>query len=156
MEVKHYKQDLTGQKFGLLTVNGITDKTIYKGKRRLYLWECTCECGEVVYKHTNQLHSYNNHGCRKCMNKYRISKMNKGAEFQDGTQVSKIRNVPTESKRNRSGIRGVYFEQGKWRARLKFSGKFYHLGCYNTIEEAAAARKKGEQEIYGKYLDSLN
>jgi len=38
--------DLTGQKFGLLTVLSKSDKT--RGKRNRIAWKCLCECGKEV------------------------------------------------------------------------------------------------------------
>lgn len=39
-----YIEDLTGQKFGRLTVLGLTDK---KSDNR-WLWECQCDCGNIT------------------------------------------------------------------------------------------------------------
>lgn len=36
-----------------------------------------------------------------------------------------------------SGFRGVYPMRGKWQARAKKSGRFYHLGTFDTPEQAA-------------------
>lgn len=35
-------------------------------------------------------------------------------------------------------------------------GKAYHLGRYNTIEQAAAARKQAEEELYKPILEKYN
>lgn len=156
MTKNHYFKNLAEETFGLLTILEMSDKTIMKGKYPLHLWKCRCECGAIVYKHTGELHANKTNGCAECMKKHRMSKLKEGAGFFEGTELSKIRNIPTESHRNKSGVRGVYFEKGKWRARLRFKGKNYNFGSYDTIEEAAKARKKGEQEIYGTYLASLN
>lgn len=36
-----------------------------------------------------------------------------------------------------SGFRGVYPMKGKWQAKGKQGGRIYHLGTYDTPEEAA-------------------
>ena len=41
-----------------------------------------------------------------------------------------------------SGIRGVTFDGARFRARLKVRGKTYHLGLFDTAEEAHAAYMK--------------
>lgn len=48
---------------------------------------------------------------------------------------------------NTSGIRGVSLRSDgkKWTAQIKTNNKKIHLGCFDTIEEAEAARKKGEE-----------
>jgi hypothetical protein len=38
-----------------------------------------------------------------------------------------------------SGFRGVYPMRDKWQARAKKSGRFYHLGTFDTPEQAAVA-----------------
>lgn len=52
---------------------------------------------------------------------------------------------------------GVSFDRksGKWDARLTFQGKRHYLGRYDTLAEAAAARRKAEQEWFGEFLESL-
>ena len=53
------KKDLTGQKFGYLTVLEKTDKREY-GK---IIWKCQCDCGNIVYLNTSRLTSGNDTSC---------------------------------------------------------------------------------------------
>lgn len=39
---------------------------------------------------------------------------------------------------------------------IVFKGKTYYLGRYNTIEQAAAARKQAEKELYKPILEKYN
>ena len=50
------------------------------------------------------------------------------------------------NRRNRSGITGVYFDRtrNKWTASIKFLGKDYRLGRFDTKQEAVNARKQFE------------
>jgi len=41
--------------------------------------------------------------------------------------------------------------EGKWVARIEFKGKAYSLGYYDSLDEAAASRKKAENEILGNF-----
>lgn len=50
-------RDLTGQHIGKLTVLGRSDKYASRGKRRVRLWECIYDCGNVTYKATYTLTS---------------------------------------------------------------------------------------------------
>lgn len=54
------------------------------------------------------------------------------------------------SKRNTSGITGVYWYKPsqKWCAKISSNNKLKHIGYFATIEEAIAARKAAEKEIY--------
>jgi len=54
-------------------------------------------------------------------------------------------------KRNRHGNRGIVFSEGKWWARIMANGKRLSLGYFSAMEDAVAARKKAEQELYGEY-----
>ena len=49
---------------------------------------------------------------------------------------------------NTSGVMGVRWDKqrAKWRALIKVDGKAQHLGCFDSIEDAAAARAKAEVE----------
>ncbi|MEH3108942.1 MAG: HNH endonuclease [Agrobacterium cavarae] len=47
-------------------------------------------------------------------------------------------------KRNSTGMMGVRLHHGKWSARISSNNKQYHLGTFDTREEAAAARKAAE------------
>lgn len=69
-----------------------------------------------------------------------------------GTRPSnKIAGRPPTS-RNTSGVRGVHWDKKarKYVAKLTVHGKLYQLGEYKTLEEAAAARKAGEEKYCPK------
>lgn len=140
--------DLTGMKFGKLTVleragdwNGST-KTI---------WRVRCDvCGNVYELDTNHLKCTNQCAC------IRPEKLKEGQEIQkklcvDGTFVSGIVGRKT-NKNSSTGITGVCKLGNKWRAYIVFKRKQYGLGVYDTIEKAAEARKRGEEKIYGDFL----
>ena len=47
---KSYPKDITGFKFGRLTVIKKTNtKSVRKSDSGAYLWECKCECGNICY-----------------------------------------------------------------------------------------------------------
>ena len=56
-------------------------------------------------------------------------------------------------KTNKSGVTGVMFESGGWRARIFAEGKFLSLGRFNNKEEAIQARLAAEVKY--KYPNSL-
>ena len=53
---------------------------------------------------------------------------------------------------NTSGRTGVGYipSKNKWRARINKEGKEYHLGIFDSFEEAVEQRKKAELELYGR------
>ena len=48
-------------------------------------------------------------------------------------------------KNNTTGVRGVYRIWGKYVAKIVFQKKQYHLGSYDSLEEAALARREAEE-----------
>ncbi|MDY7116551.1 HNH endonuclease [Halomonas sp. SSL-5] len=50
---------------------------------------------------------------------------------------------------NKSGLTGVYWDKRilKWRARIGFSGKLIYLGAFDSLVDAAAARKSQENKL---------
>lgn len=57
------------------------------------------------------------------------------------------------SKKNVSGTKGVSWvaERSQWLARLKVNDRVIHLGQFDRLEDAVAARKRGEQLHHGEY-----
>lgn len=71
--------------------------------------------------------------------------------------IGNLRDVPdgTNSKNmkmhcgNKSGVTGVcqYGRRGKWKAEIMADGVKTHLGVFDTIDDAAAARKSAERAL---------
>ena len=55
---------------------------------------------------------------------------------------------------NTSGYHGIswYKANQKWRARIHFRGKEFHLGYFNSKEEASISYKENAIEIFGEFL----
>lgn len=165
-------QDLTGLKIGRLTV--IKKMPRQEGVVQVQ-WLCHCECGNKEYvtttSHLNRKCGVKSCGCyvkeiaqknaknyrenatkEKYQEAYKKVKetMKKNNELVENTRISMISDKKIRSD-NKSGHTGVAFKDNKWIARIAISGKEHHLGTFNTIEEAIAAREKGE-ELYFKPL----
>ena len=148
------RNDLTGQRFGMLTVLGRSDRTAPRGARRVPLWECRCDCGEITYKATDCLDNKVMHSCPKCASAHAVQKARKASGYVGGTQICRIKDMKNTAA-NTSGVRGVYFEKksSKWRARLRFKGKIMDFGTYERFEDAVAARKAAERQYFGAFLE---
>lgn len=144
------KLDLTGKKFGELTViKKENAKTGVNAK-----WLCSCSCGNTTVVIQSGLTSGCTTSCG-CVHKKKASgRIKKNMGIVEGTNVSHILSKKV-SKSNTSGIRGVSFRKakGKYQAYIGFKGKLYNLGYFSDIKEAAEARKKAEDEIYGDFLN---
>ena len=149
-------EEMIGKRFGKLEVIALSDKRAPRGNRTVQLWECRCDCGSITYKAKDILNNESVSMCNECAGKYAMDIMRGKAGYTEGTQISKIKSTNTDSH-NLSGVRGVYYvkRSNKWRARIKFRGKLINLGTYTTIEEAAKARKRAEDEIFGEFLAQM-
>lgn len=74
---------------------------------------------------------------------------------RDDNRLENLReSSPLQNQRNRrlsnlnkSGCRGVYFYDKKWRAQLRINLKRYNLGAYETKEKAIEAIRKFERSM---------
>ncbi|MBE6952290.1 MAG: hypothetical protein E7452_01910 [Ruminococcaceae bacterium] len=148
---------MTGKVFGKLTVLRRADEKRKRGSRTNLLWECRCECGEIVYRSSDSLTDKKERMCVNCLRRANAESMVQAAGFVEGTQLSKISDM-RPSAANTSGTRGVYWhkKQNKWYVRLRFQGKLMYLGSYDKYEDAVKVRQRAEEEVYGAFLLRMN
>lgn len=118
-------KDLTGMKFGKLTVIKLTDRRSRNGG---VICECKCDCGNTCYVKSSNLTSGNSKSCKSGEHKildYNIS------------------------INNTSGYKGVYWHKNirKWISYICYKGKRYHLLCNNNINNCINIRKEAENAI---------
>ena len=67
--------------------------------------------------------------------------------------VTNKQNIWNQKKKstNTSGYKGVSFQNGKWHSKITANGKQYHIGYYETKEEAAKAYDEKAKELHGDY-----
>lgn len=53
-------------------------------------------------------------------------------------------------RKSKTGITGVIPYKDKFQANIRVNGKLHHLGYFNTISEAASARKRAEEKFWGR------
>lgn len=135
--------DISGKRFGNLTAIAITNKKSGKGNK---VWKCRCDCGNEIDISYNRLLYTTQISCG-CKKQEHSKKLSSFLTHIDGTILEhcKSRKIPCD---NTSGVRGVYFVRGKWMAKIVFQGKQYHLGTFDTIEDASQARKTAEEIIF--------
>ncbi|MCD8230384.1 MAG: transcriptional regulator, partial [Clostridiales bacterium] len=71
------RTDLTGQRFGSLTVIGPTNQRI----NSRVIWECRCDCGNTVFVNTLYLKDGTTKSCKACRKKNRLRKDITGQRF---------------------------------------------------------------------------
>jgi len=144
---KHTKNyvysDISGQKFGRLTALNATEKRDNKG---YIIWNCLCDCGnEVEISYNNLLYTKQNScGCQRKENNQKLATY---LTHVAGTSVDSLKSkkVPTD---NTTGYKGVYFIRGKYVAKIVFQKKAYYLGAFESINDAAEARKEAEEVLF--------
>lgn len=138
-EDSHKKLDLAGQRYGSLTALAPA-----KTSEDETAWQCRCDCGKEVVVATQHLRNGHRTSCG-CKTRKATS---------DNVRTGMIRNS-TVRKNNTSGVPGVEWAASKrrWRASICFKGRRRYLGSFEKLEDAAAARRRAEAELFGKYLD---
>lgn len=139
--------DLTGQRFGKLTVLERTENIGTSAG-----WRCRCDCGKETVVRTASLRSGGTKSCG-CLLFLNIPSPTRA----DRTCVEAIR-ARTIYDNNTSGVRGVSWnsKENYWASYINFKGKRHYLGTYRNFEDAVAARKKAEAEMYDTFLEEYD
>lgn len=139
--------DLTGMRFGKLVAVGPADNI---GDRTA--WTCRCDCGNTCVVKTYHLRSGHVKSCG-CTSANKGPGNALGLTFVDGTCVEMLAKRPVR-KNNSSGVTGVERRpyRNSWRASICFKGKRRYLGSFRDFDDAVAARKKAEEELFGRFL----
>ena len=140
--------DLEGERFGRLVAMRRTEKRDSKGS---VIWECICDCGNMVEVSADGLvhGNYVSCGCRKQEIKDAVGEH---LTFVDGTCIEWLRSRKHRCD-NTSGHRGVYkAPNGRWRVSIGFKRKRYYIGSYETFEEAREARLTVEKKLHDDFV----
>ena len=146
------KLDLTGQRFGKLTVLAPAENI---GTRTA--WLCRCDCGRETVVATMRLRDGHRTSCgcdKENFGKPPAEIGRASLTYVDGTCVEMIR-ASTKRCNNTSGVPGVdwMIRKRRWRATICFKGKRHYLGSYGKFEDAVQARKQAEADLYQPFLE---
>lgn len=91
-------------------------------------------------------------------NKHSIDRIDVNGDYEptncNWTTVEVQRQNRRILKSNTSGVNGVYLNKnGKYHAQIRVNNKRKHIGFFDTLEEAAEARKQAEQHYWMKPLN---
>ena len=151
MQVKKLRStavDLTGNIFGRLTAIEATEKRTKSGS---IIWLCRCECENYVEVSRGDLTRGNQVSCG-CQKRENNKNVYKHLHLVEGTCLEFLEKRLKRCD-NKTGRTGVSMLNNKYRASIGFKGKKYHLGTYETLEEASRAREIAEKEIHGAFLE---
>jgi hypothetical protein len=113
-------KDLTGRKFGKLTVLELAKhRTAKRGVSKVF-WKCKCDCGNIKDVWVRSLTDGHTKSCGCLKN---------------------------ESQNGKSGCPGVIYDKrrGSWLAQIKIKQRQYYLCESKDIEKAIAMRKEAEK-----------
>jgi len=147
-------KDLTGQRFGKLEVIRLTDMR----KNGSSVWECKCDCGNMVLVQSGNLHNGTTKSCgcfsrEQAAERGRNMDLSKQLGLVENTSVSIISSKKVR-KDSQTGHRGVGYNKRahKYYSYIGFKKKLYHLGYFSELEDAIKARKRAEEEIFEPFL----
>lgn len=148
-----FKKDLTGRRFGRLTVLCASKGT---GEQVLNAWHCRCDCGKELDVYSGNLLRGMTQSCG-CWNREQQAKMHEHMHFRDNTCVERLERVATDMRENKAGFRGLFLtKSGKYRATITFQGRHYHLGYYNSFDKAVQVRLEAEETLHEGYIKAFD
>lgn len=140
------RKGFIGKRFGRLTV------TDYAGKQAgMHRWKCLCDCGRETVVGQTLLQTGKTRSCG-CL---QAEIYRENLKLVDGTSVTLLEARKNKlNSNNTSGFTGVHWNQQreKWVAQICFKGKTYHLGSFDSQQDAVSARRRGE-EMHDSFLE---
>ena len=143
--------DLTGKRFGRLTVEGPADDQPLSGNK---CWRCRCECGNTKEYTTTILMSGRVSSCGCYQTEQRLQRMEDNVfGLFNGTNISRIRKQKLQ-RNNTTGVRGVHKVLGptpqddRWIAMIGVQRKRIYLGCFHSLDDAVKARRAAEEQYH--------
>lgn len=147
-------KDLTGKTFGKLEVLHRSPK---RPKSRKAVWVCRCECETITEVESHRLISgeTTSCGCARVDKGKAVQQYNKKHLTKDGVYTPLLASkVRSDSK---TGVKGVTItKNGRYQSRITVKKQQIHLGYFDTLEEAAAARKEAEDKYHKPLLEDNN
>lgn len=144
-------RQMLGQRFGRLMVIARADKKVANGNIQ---WLCDCDCGRQIVVDGYRLRSGQTRscGCLRQATSRENSRNNAAFQRRIGNPSNLIHangiflNSLVKSKRNKSGVIGVSFDQKRqcWFARLMVNHHYVLLKSFKSYDEAVAARRQAE------------
>ena len=83
----------------------------------------------------------------------RIASDDRWENLRLATHAQNCQNRGMQSN-NKSGVKGVYFDRGKWRAFIWTDGKSTFIGRFSSLDEAAEARRRVASEQHKEFANS--
>ena len=143
-----YKIDLTGNKFGRLTVISFS----HKGNRRRMYWNCICECGNKCIIERSHLRSGHSKSCG-CLSKELIGNLNKKTGLTNTRLFYAYHNMKNRCYRESNKMYKHYGERGidvfnEWIDKENGFEKFAKWSLENGYNENLTIDRKDNNKGY--------
>lgn len=125
--------------------------TVKRDSKGSVIWKCRCKkCGRERELSEDALVHGNYKSCG-CARYEHIDRLMQYRHYYEGTCLETLgRKIRFD---NTTGVAGVTrTKSGRYRAKISFQGKPYALGIYDTIAEAAGARKTAEEQLHVPFI----
>lgn len=140
--------NITGQKFGRLTVLHATDMRDRKGS---VIWHCRCDCGNEIDATQDNL-VYGNYRSCGCLRQEIWKNIPNQLHRIDGTCIEWLEHRKHRSD-NTSGFRGVSLgKNGTYRVTIGFKKERFYIGSFKTFEQAVEHRLEVEELIHDGFV----
>jgi len=115
-------------------------------------YHCICVCGTKLIVSEEQLSRMSSCGCIE--RNILMARLNLSSEAMDMDKF----NLPQQTMPPQNEARGVNFEasKNKWRARIKYRTKEYHLGYFTEKEDALKRKQEAENNLQGDFIGWYN
>lgn len=137
--------DLTGHKYGRLTVLNITDKRTSKGSA---IWHCRCDCGNYIDVQAPLLVSGGAQSCG-CMKLESMAEARRKMHYVDGTCLEKLNGRPNSNPLHKGVSRR---KNGNYMAKICMQKRQYYLGTFRDYEAAVKVREAAETVLFGSFI----
>lgn len=149
--------DLTGKKFGRLTVMQLTTSDAL-GRS---MWICQCTCGNIITVKCTGLTTGTTRSCgclsiESSKHTYKtILSKHQQKVLVEGTNLDHIKLAKKSQRNSKSGSVGVFWNKriNRWIAFLSVSGDRKNLGCFLNKNDAVGARVAAEAFYFKPILD---
>jgi hypothetical protein len=136
-----------------------TDKPLKSGVRNGYQYVSLYRNGKKKHKYVHQLVAnvfLTNPDSKNFVDhKDRDKANNHVSNLRFATKCENNRNKSLQ-RNNTSGVVGCgwHGKAGKWYAQIRVNNKQKHLGLFDSVDDATAARKRAERRYFGQFAPS--
>lgn len=151
-------KDMTGQRFGRLTVLSPCELDAPKSNGQRMGWLCRCDCGREIVRTRKNLLSGKVLSCGCLLAQASAERLPDAVGQVDGTTLSAIRPERKANKNSKSGVKGVYWNEReqRWIAKITVRRKSITIGRFHSLEDAAKARAQAEEQYFCPLLDAYD